>query len=41
MSFRIEQDSIGKIKVPSKAYYGAQIRGQYKILKLGGLWSSV
>ena len=41
MSFRIEQDSIGKIKVPSKAYYGAQTRGQYKILKLGGLWSSV
>ena len=24
MSFRIERDSIGEIKVPSKAYYGAQ-----------------
>ena len=37
MSFRIEQDSIGKIKVPSKAYYGAQTQRAIQNFEIG--WS--
>ena len=35
MSFRIEQDSIGKIKVPSKAYYGAQTQRAVQNFEIG------
>ena len=35
MSFRIEKDSIGKIKVPSKAYYGAQTQRAVENFQIG------
>ena len=35
MSFRIEKDSIGKIKVPSKAYYGAQTQRAVQNFQIG------
>ena len=37
MSFRIERDSIGEIKVPSKAYYGAQTQRAIQNFEIG--WS--
>ena len=35
MSFRSEKDSIGKIKVPSKAYYGAQTQRAVENFQIG------
>ena len=35
MSFRIEKDSIGKIKVPSKVYYGAQTQRAVQNFQIG------
>ena len=40
MSFRIERDSIGEIKVPSKAIMVLKLKEQSKISKSDGQWNS-
>ena len=36
MSFRIEKDSLGDIKVPSDKYWGAQTQRSLENFKIGG-----
>ena len=38
ISYRIEEDSLGKVKVPKDALYGAQSQRAIDIFQIGNAW---